>query len=48
MVVGLLGKETAEGTFEIQEVCYPGMAPQERLPQNGTLLQRKVYLITTS
>ncbi|KAI8144516.1 DNA polymerase alpha/epsilon subunit B-domain-containing protein [Fennellomyces sp. T-0311] len=34
MVVGLLGKETSDGSFEIQEVCYAGMPPQAPFPQN--------------
>ncbi|KAG2219561.1 hypothetical protein INT45_013220 [Circinella minor] len=32
-VVGLLGKESSTGAFEVQEVCYPGVAPQQPLPQ---------------
>ncbi|KAI9495528.1 DNA polymerase alpha/epsilon subunit B-domain-containing protein [Zychaea mexicana] len=34
-VVALLGKETAAGSFEVQEVCYPGVAPQPPIPQNN-------------
>ena len=33
-VVGLLGKESSTGAFEVQEVCYPGVAPQQPLPQS--------------
>ena len=33
-VVGLLGKESSTGAFEVQEVCYPGVAAQQALPQN--------------
>lgn len=28
MVVGLLGCETALGTFEVEDICFPGMPPQ--------------------
>ncbi|KAI9252432.1 DNA polymerase alpha/epsilon subunit B-domain-containing protein [Phascolomyces articulosus] len=33
-IVGLLGKETSSGAFEVQEVCYPGIAPQPPFPLN--------------
>ncbi|KAI8336635.1 DNA polymerase alpha/epsilon subunit B-domain-containing protein [Chlamydoabsidia padenii] len=35
MVVGILGKEDpASGSFEVHEVCYPGLPKQEPLPSN--------------
>ncbi|KAG6869024.1 hypothetical protein C0993_005683 [Termitomyces sp. T159_Od127] len=29
VIVGALGAETPEGDFEVVDLCYPGMAPQE-------------------
>jgi DNA polymerase delta subunit 2 len=28
IIIGALGIETAEGDFEVVDICYPGMAPQ--------------------
>jgi DNA polymerase delta subunit 2 len=28
VIIGALGAETANGDFEVVDICYPGMAPQ--------------------
>ncbi|CDS05496.1 hypothetical protein LRAMOSA08024 [Lichtheimia ramosa] len=33
MIVGLLGKETSEGLFDVHEICYPGIPEQLPLPK---------------
>lgn len=31
VIIGALGAETANGDFEVVDICYPGMAPQPLL-----------------
>lgn len=38
IVVGILGKEVATGAFEAIDVCLPGMADQDPLPEQGMCL----------
>lgn len=38
MIVGILGKEVATGAFEAIDVCLPGMADQDPLPEQGMLI----------
>lgn len=38
MIVGILGKEVATGVFEAIDVCLPGMADQDPLPEQGMLI----------
>ncbi len=35
MVVGILGKEVSSGAFEAIDICLPGMADQEPIPENN-------------
>lgn len=37
MIVGLLGKETSEGLFDVHEICYPGIPEQLPLPKRGKI-----------
>lgn len=37
MVVGVLGKEVSAGVFEVIDICLPGMADQDPLPEHGML-----------
>ncbi|KAJ1975851.1 DNA polymerase delta small subunit Cdc1 [Dimargaris verticillata] len=34
MVVGLLGRESLTGDFEVHDICYPGLSPQPSLPSS--------------
>jgi DNA polymerase delta subunit 2 len=37
MIVGILGKEMDTGAFEVVDVCLPGMADQDPLPNHGKI-----------
>lgn len=45
MVVGVLGKEVTAGVFEVVDICLPGMAEQDPLPEHGKTynLQKGVF-----
>lgn len=40
MIVGILGKEVATGAFEAIDICLPGMADQDPLPEQS----KDIYL----
>lgn len=35
VVVGLLGRESKKGEFQVQDICYPEVPPQEAWPERG-------------
>lgn len=39
VIIGALGAETANGDFEVIDICYPGMAPQ--VNQEGAETQQE-------
>ncbi|KAL0141178.1 DNA polymerase alpha/epsilon subunit B-domain-containing protein [Mucor lusitanicus] len=46
MIVGILGKEVATGAFEAIDVCLPGMADQDPLPEQDTQHPKYVALLS--
>ncbi|CAO0802974.1 unnamed protein product [Mucor circinelloides] len=46
MIVGILGKEVATGAFEAIDVCLPGMADQDPLPEQDTQHPKFVALVS--
>ncbi|GAN05624.1 DNA polymerase alpha/epsilon subunit B [Mucor ambiguus] len=46
MIVGILGKEVATGAFEVIDICLPGMADQDPLPEQDAQHPKYVALLS--
>ncbi|XP_015110005.1 DNA polymerase delta small subunit [Diachasma alloeum] len=44
IVVALLGKKLEEGTFEVEDWCYPGCAP--KAPPKGPISEGKILMVS--